>query len=123
MRTDKPTDTEIAAALADLEAMPDQVLPEFEDNWPGSYEDDIAAVLRPCPWPGVIRLDAIDEIHARRVARGCHIPATFEQSVQRAFNTRNDRSSAKDRSDGSLLFTTHKIYGQTYWAMRAYRPR
>jgi hypothetical protein len=123
MRSYKPTDTDIAAALADLDAMLDEVPREIKDNWPGNYKDDIATVLRPRPWPGVIRLDAIDEVYGRREARHCNMPKKFEQTVQNAFNKENDRSKAKDRHNDSLLFTSHVFDGQTYWAMRVYRPR
>jgi hypothetical protein len=119
MRGYKPTDADIAAALDDLDAMLDEVPLGFKDNWPGTYRDDIAAVLRSRPWPGLIRLDAIDEVYRRRDARQCNMPKKFEQTVQNAFNKENDRSTAKDRHNGSSLFTTHEIDGQTYWAIRA----
>jgi hypothetical protein len=121
MRSYKPTDADIAAALDDLDDMPDEVPREYKDNWPGTYGDDIAAVLRQRSWPGLIRLDAIDEVYLRRDARHCNMPKAFEQTVQNAFNTENDQSRAKDRQNGPLLFTSHVIDGQTYWAMRAYR--
>ena len=51
MRTHKPTDTDIAAALADLDALPDDGPRVCTDNWPGYQHDDIAAVLQSHPWP------------------------------------------------------------------------
>jgi hypothetical protein len=123
MRNYKPTDADVAAALDDLDAMPDEVPRGLKDNLPGTYVDDITAVLRPRPWLGLIRLDAIDEVYLRRDARHCKMPRKFEQTVQNAFNKENDQSKAKDRHNGSLLFTSHVTDGQTYWAMRVYRPR
>jgi hypothetical protein len=122
MRSHNPTDAEIAAALDDLDDMPDEVPREFKDNRPGTFRDDIAAVLRQRSWPGMIRLDAIDEVYLRRNARHCNMPRTFEQTVQNAFKE-SDQSRAKDRQNGSLFFTSHVVDGQTYWAMRAYRRR
>jgi hypothetical protein len=123
MRSYKPTDAAIAAALDELDALPDELPRRVEDNWPGNYKDDIAAVLRTRTWPGAVRLAAIDEVYARRNARHCNMPKKFEQTVQSAFNKENDQSNANDRNNGSLLFTSHAKNGQTYWAMRACRPR
>jgi hypothetical protein len=117
MNSDEPTAADIGDALADLEAFINQ-LPE--DNRPGTYANDIAAILEPRP---MIRMDAINAVKARRTARGCHFPATFEECVQRAFNTRNDRSTSKDRNTGALIFTTFIKGAETYWAMTTYRPR
>jgi hypothetical protein len=123
VRSCNPTDADIAAALADLDALPDKGPCVFTDISRGSQLDDLIAVLRPRPWLGLIRPRVLDEMEARRAARSCRIPPAFEQSVQRTFNTHNDRSRAKDRDEESLIFTSHTIGGETYWAMAAYRPR
>jgi hypothetical protein len=113
----EPTAADIGEALADLEAFINQ-LPE--DNRPGTYADDIATVLESRP---MIRMDAINALKSRRTVRGCYIPATFEECVQRAFNIHNNRSTSKDRDEGALIFTTFIKDGETYWAMAAYRLR
>jgi hypothetical protein len=118
----RPTDLEIANALADSDATADDISWAIKNNWPGTYTDDLAAVLRTCPWPGMVRLHAIDRVHARRKARGCNTPLKFEQTVQSAFNTANDQSTSRDQHHCAWLFTSHVINGQTYWAMHASKP-